>query len=107
MSSSSRTAWLIQSLSIQWAEGIKCTKETVNEQYFACRNPKHSAPQSYTGNTQAQTRTTITAVSKYKTLNGFAHKQVYLQKEQLRQQKECYLNLRPTHKKIKLNMIKM
>jgi hypothetical protein len=80
MSSSSITVWLIKSLRIQWAEDIKCTEETVNEQYFACRNPKHSVPHSHTGNTQAQTRTTITAVSKYKTLNGFAHKGVYLQK---------------------------
>ena len=50
MSSSSRNVWIIKSLRIEWAEVKTHTEETMNEQYFVCRNPKHRAPGSYIGN---------------------------------------------------------
>jgi hypothetical protein len=51
MSSSSRTVWIIKSLRTEWAEVKTCMEETIYEKYFACRNPSHSAPQSYAGST--------------------------------------------------------
>jgi hypothetical protein len=45
MSSSSRTVMIIKSVRIKWAEDVKCIKGIINEQYFVCRTPKHSAAQ--------------------------------------------------------------